>query len=82
MKNKLEQFKKKKEEALLGGGEVRIADQHKKGKLTARERIELLIDEGTFEEMGMLVTHRSTAANTPHHVAHTFAKASLIQGLA
>jgi propionyl-CoA carboxylase beta chain len=59
MKNKFEQLKKKKEEALLGGGEARISDQHKKGKLTARERIALLIDEGTFEEIGMLVTHRS-----------------------
>ncbi|MBI2430341.1 MAG: acyl-CoA carboxylase subunit beta [Ignavibacteriales bacterium] len=60
MKNKLEQLKNKKEAALLGGGKERIADQHKKGKLTARERIELLIDEGTFEEIGMLVTHRSS----------------------
>ncbi len=61
MKNKLEQLKKKKEDALLGGGKERIADQHKKGKLTARERIELLIDDGTFEEIGMLVMHRSHA---------------------
>lgn len=59
MKNNLEQLRKKKEEAMLGGGEARIADQHKKGKLTARERIALLIDEGTFEEIGMLVMHRS-----------------------
>lgn len=50
----------KKAEALLGGGLKRIEDQHKKGKLTARERIELLIDEGTFEEIGMLVSHRCT----------------------
>ncbi|MHB1050943.1 MAG: acyl-CoA carboxylase subunit beta [Bacteroidota bacterium] len=59
MKNKIDELKKKKEEALLGGGEARIADQHKKGKLTARERIALLVDDGTFEEIGMLVTHRS-----------------------
>ncbi|MFA6457534.1 MAG: carboxyl transferase domain-containing protein, partial [Bacteroidota bacterium] len=59
--NKLNQLKKKKEEALLGGGQARIDDQHKKGKLTARERIDLLIDDGTFEEIGMLVTHRSSA---------------------
>lgn len=59
MKNKIDLLKQKKDEALLGGGEARIADQHKKGKLTARERIDLLIDEGTFEEIGMLVTHRS-----------------------
>lgn len=59
--DKLNLLKHKKEEALLGGGKVRIADQHKKGKLTARERISLLIDDGTFEEIGMLVTHRSHA---------------------
>lgn len=59
MKNKLEELRKRKQEALLGGGEQRITDQHKKGKLTARERIALLLDEGTFEEIGMLVTHRS-----------------------
>lgn len=46
--------------ALLGGGEARIASQHKKGKLTARERIHFLLDENSFEELGMLVTHRST----------------------
>jgi propionyl-CoA carboxylase beta chain len=45
--------------AALGGGPQRIADQHAKGKLTARERIELLLDPGSFEEVGMLVTHRS-----------------------
>ncbi len=47
-------------EAKLGGGERRIASQHKKGKLTARERIDLLLDEGSFEEMDMFVTHRCT----------------------
>ena len=47
-------------EAMLGGGEVRIASQHKKGKLTARERVHFLMDEGSFEEIGMFVTHRST----------------------
>ena len=46
--------------AQLGGGEKRIASQHQKGKLTARERISVLLDEGSFEEIGMLVTHRST----------------------
>jgi len=49
----------KREEALLGGGEKRIENQHKKGKLTARERIELLLDENSFQEMGMFVEHRS-----------------------
>lgn len=47
-------------EALLGGGEKRIADQHVKGKLTARERLTLLLDEGSFEEFDMFVRHRSS----------------------
>ena len=47
-------------EALLGGGEKRIDDQHKKGKLTARERVALLLDEGTFEEFDMFARHRSS----------------------
>lgn len=46
-------------QAELGGGQKRIESQHKKGKLTARERIELLLDEGTFEEVGKFVVHRS-----------------------
>ena len=46
--------------ALLGGGEARIESQHKKGKLTARERLHFLMDEGSFQEIGMLVSHRST----------------------
>jgi len=56
---KLQYLKKLNEEALLGGGKDRIDSQHKKGKLTARERIELLLDAGTFEELGKLVRHRS-----------------------
>lgn len=58
--SKLNTLKEKRAEALLGGGEKRIASQHKKGKLTARERIHFLMDEGSFEEIGALVTHRST----------------------
>ncbi len=50
----------KREEAKLGGGEKRIESQHKKGKLTARERIDILLDEGSFEEFDMFVTHHST----------------------
>ena len=50
----------KREEASLGGGQTRIDAQHKKGKLTARERIALLMDEGSFCEVGAFVTHRST----------------------
>lgn len=49
-----------REEALKGGGEKRIEAQHAKGKLTARERLNLLLDPGSFEELGMLVKHRST----------------------
>jgi propionyl-CoA carboxylase beta chain len=49
----------KQEAALLGGGEARIESQHKKGKLTARERLHFLLDQGSFEEIGMLVMHRS-----------------------
>ena len=48
------------QEAHLGGGQVRIDKQHAKGKLTARERIHFLLDEGSFEEIGILVTHRTT----------------------
>ncbi len=47
-------------QALLGGGEKRIEAQHNRGKLTARERMDLLIDEGTFQEIGKFVVHRSS----------------------
>ena len=57
---KIEQLRRVREESRLGGGQRRIDQQHAKGKLTARERIELLLDEGTFEELDAFVTHRST----------------------
>ncbi|HHC79361.1 MAG TPA: acyl-CoA carboxylase subunit beta [Flavobacteriia bacterium] len=60
MKPKIQQLQDKIAEAKLGGGQQRIDKQHKKGKLTARERIEYLLDEGSFEESGILVTHRTT----------------------
>lgn len=60
MSDKLKQLKDKKESALLGGGKARIEKEYKKGKLTARDRINLLLDEGTFEELDMLKEHRST----------------------
>ncbi len=60
MESRFDKLDRKNEEALLGGGIERINAQHKKGKLTARERIHLLIDEGTFEEIGRFVTHRSS----------------------
>ena len=59
MKNKIQELDEKIAEGQLGGGQKRIDSQHKKGKLTARERIHFLMDEGTFEEIGMFVTHRS-----------------------
>ncbi|MBL7922728.1 MAG: acyl-CoA carboxylase subunit beta [Bacteroidia bacterium] len=60
MDKKIEVLQQKITEAAKGGGENRIAAQHKKGKLTARERLHFLLDEGSFEEIGMFVTHRST----------------------
>ncbi len=59
MKEKIDRLQEVKKAALLGGGAERIEKQHEKGKLTARERIELLLDRGTFEEIGMLKEHRS-----------------------
>ncbi len=58
--DKIAKLIKLREEARLGGGEKRIESQHKKGKYTARERIEILLDDGSFEEYDMFVTHRST----------------------
>lgn len=60
MDNKIALLQDKIKQAHAGGGPVRIESQHKKGKLTARERLHFLLDEGSFEEIGMLVTHRST----------------------
>jgi len=59
MDKKKELLLAKRKEALLGGGEVRLQKQHQKKKLTARERIDLLLDKGSFEEIGMLVEHRA-----------------------
>ncbi|PID57308.1 MAG: methylmalonyl-CoA carboxyltransferase [Ignavibacteriae bacterium] len=59
MENKFKKLEDLRKEAKLGGGEKRIESQHKKGKLTARERIELLVDEGSFDEVDMYVKHRS-----------------------
>ncbi|MFW5892175.1 MAG: acyl-CoA carboxylase subunit beta [Bacteroidota bacterium] len=55
---KIQELLEKREQAKLGGGANRIASQHKKGKLTARERIDILLDEESFEEFDMFVTHR------------------------
>ncbi|RDC54466.1 acyl-CoA carboxylase subunit beta [Pedobacter chinensis] len=60
MDKKIALLQDKIHQANLGGGQARIDSQHKKGKLTARERIHFLMDEGSFEEIGMFVSHRST----------------------
>ena len=59
MENKIKTLNDKIALAKLGGGEARIAKHHEKKKLTARERVNYLMDEGSFEEIGMLVTHRT-----------------------
>ena len=60
MDKKVQVLREKLAEAKLGGGQPRIDAQHKKGKLTARERVHFLLDEDSFEEIGALVSHRST----------------------
>lgn len=60
MKEKIEDLNARLKESTLGGGAKRIEAQHSKGKLTARELVLYLLDEGSFEEIGALVTHRST----------------------
>ena len=60
MQEILQRLEEKRAAARAGGGEKRIAAQHSKGKLTARERIEALLDPGSFEEWGMFVEHRCT----------------------
>jgi propionyl-CoA carboxylase beta chain len=60
MQSIVEELDRRREQARQGGGERRIAAQHAKGKLTARERIDMLLDEGSFEEFDMFVEHRAT----------------------
>ena len=59
MKDKIKELDQKRAEALKGGGKDKQKSQHDKGKLTARERIDLLLDKGTFEELDMFVRHQS-----------------------
>jgi propionyl-CoA carboxylase beta chain len=59
IEDKYEELRSRRSEARMGGGENRIARQHEKGKLTARERLEVLLDEGSFVELGMFVRHQS-----------------------
>ncbi|MFB6286408.1 MAG: acyl-CoA carboxylase subunit beta [Candidatus Bipolaricaulia bacterium] len=65
--DRIQELNRRKADARLGGGEDRIARQHEKGKLTARERLEVLLDEGSFNEMDMLVTHRIHEFDLPHY---------------
>ena len=60
MRDIIDELETRRAEARAGGGERRVAAQHGKGKLTARERIEVLLDEGSFEEFDMFVAHRCT----------------------
>ncbi len=60
MRERMEELRELRREAELGGGEARLERQHEKGKLSARERLDLLLDEGSFVELDRFVTHRST----------------------
>ena len=60
IEQKIQELLDKRAEARLGGGQKRIDAQHAKGKYTARERINMLLDEGSFEEFDMFLTHRTT----------------------
>src|SRR5437868_14544128 len=60
MREKLDLLARRRAEAEQGGGEARVKAQHAKGKLSARERLDLLLDEGTFVELDRFVVHRST----------------------
>src|SRR5213595_1847450 len=60
MKDKLDLLERRRAESELGGGEARLNAQHEKGKLSARERLELLLDEGSFVELDRFIVHRST----------------------
>ena len=66
--DKLDNHSNKNKSALQGGGQDRISAQHEKGKLTARERIDLLLDEGTFTEVDALVTHQIGRASCRERV--------------
>jgi len=59
-RNPIEELRRRKQEVLLGGGKERIEKLHAEGRLTARERIELLLDPGSFQETGVFVEHRTT----------------------
>jgi propionyl-CoA carboxylase beta chain len=56
----IQELREKREKARLGGGQERIDRQHEKGKMTARERVEMLLDPDSFRELDMFATHRAT----------------------
>ena len=60
MANHVAELARRRERARLGGGQARIDNQHSRGKLTARERLDVLLDPGSFEELDMFVEHRAT----------------------
>ncbi|MGH3041751.1 MAG: carboxyl transferase domain-containing protein, partial [Gaiellaceae bacterium] len=60
MREKLELLARRRAEAELGGGTERLTAHHDKGKLSARERLDVLLDEGSFVEFGQFVVHRSS----------------------
>jgi propionyl-CoA carboxylase beta chain len=66
-KPEIEYMRKLKQQATLGGGEKKIETQHARGKMTARERIEALLDRGSFREIDMFVTHRTTEFGMDQH---------------
>jgi propionyl-CoA carboxylase beta chain len=65
---KLARLREMRRQALLGGGEARIERQHRAGKLTARERLDLLLDPGTFQELDALVVHRANDPSLTHYL--------------
>src|SRR5438046_6011560 len=67
MREKLELLQQKRSESEQGGGTDRIATQHQKGKMTARERLDVLLDPGTFVELDRFVTHRATDFGLADH---------------
>ena len=68
MSSTLNELERRRVAARAGGGETRVAAQHAKGKLTARERLDVLLDEGSFEELDMFVEHNCVAFGTKEQV--------------
>ena len=69
--DKLAQLIKKREEVILGGGQDKIDKHHSKGKYTARERIDKILDDGSFVELDQFVVHRGTAFGFDYRLRHS-----------